>query len=84
MKKYKIIIAGQILLMTKTEIENLDTSHMTKLPDLSLAYFSGAELSYFDLSKWNISSISKMTELFKNADAFNQDVESWGNHARAK
>lgn len=73
MKKYKIIIGGQILLMTKSEIENLDVSLMTDMTGMfSLSHdFDG------DLSKWNVENVTNMTEMFMNCTHFIKNGVPW-------
>lgn len=73
MKKYKIVIGGQILLMTKTEIENLDTSEMTNM-DGMFRYaldFDG------DISKWDITNVKSMNSMFMNCWHFIHNPPGW-------
>ena len=73
MKNYKIIIDGKIQLMTKAEIENLDTSKMSDMTGMfSLAHdFNG------DLSKWDVSSVTSMNEMFQNCTHFMRNGVPW-------
>lgn len=76
MKKYKIIIGGQILLMTKTEIENLDTSHMTDMTGM----FKLAHDFDVDIESWNIGNVTCMNEMFQDCTHFMKNpksLETW-------
>ena len=69
-KKYKILICGQTLLMTRYQIENLDVSEMTSMKGM----FSLAPDFDADLSKWDVSKVSDVSEMFKNCTPFNKEA----------
>ena len=39
--------------------------------------FSGASSFNRELSKWNVSKVAKMTDMFRNAQSFNGDLSKW-------
>ena len=36
-----------------------------------------AEAAYGHISTWETSGVTSMSELFKNADSFNEDIGNW-------
>lgn len=75
MKKYKIIVGGQILLMTKDQIEGLDTKEMTSMEGM----FSLTPDFDGDLSLWDVSNVKCMNSMFENCVNFldNETIKKW-------
>merc|ERR1712238_343814 len=64
------------------KIHCLNTSNITKMNYLLSSYdnFGGdVRFRFFntDLSCWNVSSVTRMAEMFYSASSFNNDVSSW-------
>jgi len=65
------------------KISTWDTSEVTDMswlfakPDFTPAYCSTYATFNEDLSKWNVSRVTDMGNMFKYASSFNSDVSAW-------
>lgn len=55
--------------------KDLDTSNVT---DMSLMFFGQKKLKTPDVSNWNTSNVTNMSEMFNRAEIANPDVSKWG------
>jgi surface protein len=45
--------------------------------DLSFAFYFNHSFNDASITKWNVSNVTNMTDMFTYADTFNQDISSW-------
>jgi surface protein len=64
------------------KIENWDTSRVTDMSSLFASEFTGInfeDISKFneDISKWDVSNVTAMEDMFSGAESFNQPIGKW-------
>ena len=77
MKKKLLLLLMMILSTVSYSQTPITDANIQTAVDLWVSDSSAATTTYGDISTWDVSQVTDMSELFKDKTTFNDDISNW-------